>query len=130
MLADFPIVNQSSYCRGPILCKGIVLFFCLKGWIISILKGKDTLDLCNRFVLERLNHPNLELLLVLPFSQMRAFLPFYITCCILVCPQPYFTLMGKFTLVAYKREEEGRKEQQDYVPVQVPDLSGCNVMII
>lgn len=63
MLADFPIVNQSTYCRGPILCKGIVLFFCLKERIISILKGKDPLDLHNRFVLERLNHPDLELLL-------------------------------------------------------------------
>lgn len=72
MLADFPIKNQSSFCRGPILCKGILLFFCLKGWIISILKGKDTLDLHNRFVLERLNHPGLELLLPLPLLQMCA----------------------------------------------------------
>lgn len=72
MLADVPIKNQSSFCGGPILCKGIVLFFCLKGWMICILKGKDTLDLHNSFVLERLSHPGLELLLPLPLPQMCA----------------------------------------------------------
>lgn len=115
MLADFPVVNKSSYCRGPILCKGIVLFFCLKGWIISILKGKDTLDLHNHFVLERLNHPDLELLLPLPLSQMCAFLPFYNVCFFLGCAQPDFILVGRLTIVAYKREEKGRKEQWDYI---------------